>query len=154
MRCPFRFWYPTLGAYEAIRQFSSEKSHGTPNYTSIERLQGLKELSEMKRLEQGMRDDMFALGCLLYELLHQKRIPWGASARRYYFKGDSRYKERALTLYESELTLLRKEHDTCTDLAQKRLLFCCLGLLDRDPTKRMQKSELLLTLLKGLRPPH
>lgn len=133
--------------YAAKTETPAKKCYGTANFTSPERLKQQVTLdTPQERLEQGIKDDMFAMGCLLFELLHQKPIPWGKDVRQYYKKAEEKDKVTALEKYEQAMHSLVKELAETQDIKTKQLLDCCLQLLQPDPQKRWATEPLLQAL--------
>jgi serine/threonine protein kinase len=135
--------------YHAKTDTQQKECYGTANFTSPERLKGIKPTTEEERLQQGIADDMFAMGCLLFELLHRKRIPWGSDIREYYMKSNAKAKVRGLERYEKTLDALKIEVEKSADLKEKMLLQCCLQLLNPNPKERWQTTPLLNALGAG-----
>jgi hypothetical protein len=110
-------------------------TYGTANFTSPERL---KEEPLLDALEQGIKDDSFALGCILYELLHAQPIPWGKDVREYYNTKDEAKRVQALEKYENALKSFKESQDPL----ENRLLACCKALLNANPKERWDMAYL------------
>ena len=113
--------------------------YGTPIYTSPERFPG--SLFPTADVEiQHKADDMFALGCVLYELIFERPIPWKECV-------DKWFKDKKITPYMNIIEELSKiKMQTLgqrSGHASSTLEECLHKLLAMDPKSRMTAEELV-----------
>lgn len=123
--------------------------YGTSANTSPEHFGSIPKLEDPT--EQGMSDDMYALGCMIYVLIYGVEIPWARVVR---MAVDERKPTPALPArlreaFErqlSEYAKIRADAERCTDPFMQRLFHLALGLLNPNPRMRMPLATFLNNL--------
>jgi serine/threonine protein kinase len=136
----------------ALTKKERDHHYGTVRYGSPELLAISNQLDFL--LAQRQAEDMYALGCVIYELLFFKPIPWAKE----YYQGAKESQE-----HEVRTKALAKQHETYESLRNMYAMsqktdFEMLGyittrLLDPDPKTRMTVNE-LLPMIKSMENVH
>jgi serine/threonine protein kinase len=124
--------------------------YGTVRYGSPELLDSSYLLPQL--VAQRQAEDMYALGCFLYELLFFKQIPW---AKEYYQAAKEQHN------LEMRVTTLAKQRETYQQLVAayadpetvfEKLAAVCFCLLDPNPKTRMTITQLsgVISSLRGV----
>lgn len=110
-------------------------SYGTSSYTSPEVIANKGKLNDPTK--QGQAEDSFALGSLMYELLHPaKELPWSEKFHHYF--NHKATASEAIKAFEQGLVALQAEIKALPAGSKEReILTLCLGLLNKDPAKRL-----------------
>lgn len=119
-------------------------SYGTPTFTSPDRLfkQSVVPNSPEERLVEGKRDDIFAVGCILYELLTKSKIPWGNDTNAYWKHSDQEAGKRAQHSFNQTLITLQKKANMAFSPGMKKLYHLCIALLQKRLTAEELAAEL------------
>lgn len=122
---------PSEGAFNPLMG----TSYGTSSYTSPEVIAKKGKLTD--ETKQGQAEDSFALGCLMYELLHPtESLPWWKEC--YKFFKHKVTADVAITAFDKGLEEIHAEIKALpAGSKQREILTLCLGLLNKDPAKRM-----------------
>jgi serine/threonine protein kinase len=125
------------------------KGYGTLRYTSPEALEFPKDISDPRLLAQA--EDMYAIGCLIYEIYFQKELPWGSDTYKACKKDDpdGERRERAIKLQKRETTKLLDMSRDREGTLDGDILFIMSRLLEPNPRRRI-KMPALLEALKRL----
>ncbi len=126
------FGYSYNGSADFPKSPIFETSYGCPKYTPPE---FFKDPTGTKRtastIEDGQKQDLYALGGILYSLLYGKETAWAQTVHQLIHK---RFTHR--DVLETEYKVLQNQCAQCTDPRQQALLQRCLILLNPDPAKR------------------
>lgn len=132
----FGFTYDPRRSLELLDTFQT--SYGTIIYSAPE---FFPEQHRKWTLQQLQAFDMYALGCVLYELLFGREHPdWHLKHR--YLQGDYEHIDSQSKMHE---TLLHEMH-TCNNGELKELLAFCVELLHPVSEKRMTSAQLQAAL--------
>lgn len=126
---------------------SASHRYGTIRYSSPELLD--PKMQHRNLFEQRKAEDMYALGCLFYEIFYQKPLPWNADVYGA-FKGKSDDKEshrkKGLTLQKTTAESLLRSSTDLPVTPEKQLEWICARLLDPNPKTRITISEFQIAL--------
>ncbi|MBS0655507.1 MAG: protein kinase, partial [Verrucomicrobia bacterium] len=130
---------------------SNGHHYGTVRYSSPELLNTESQLPTI--FEQRKAEDMYALGCLIYELSYQKPLPWDDDM--YVALKDSSVRDErgklALSIHNEEVEKLLESSRTAPGSIlspQKQLEQICAHLLDSNPKTRFTIAEFQAALEK------
>lgn len=115
--------------------FACSEGYGTLAYSAPEHLPQNQADKLEDSLEQAKADDLFAIGCMWYELTHKKEVPWAAPMNDCLMVGDPTIGEKAF----SRLVLERNKLLLDSNIECAKVLFC---LLDPLPKNRINAFEL------------
>lgn len=121
------------------------KGYGTLRYTSPDTLEHPKDLSDINLLAKA--DDMFALGCLMYEVYFQKRLPWADDTyKACKDKENKSHRVDAVKIITKKAHQLYEMSRDTKDRKESEFLKIMSRLLEPDPRKRMKIAEFLVAL--------
>lgn len=116
----------------------NSKCYGTPEYTAPE---CYAETKLDDKFMQAAAEDMYALGCTLYEVLFSKPIPWGTLYSNYFKKTRSEATKNdgheAHLMQLNEYERLKYYASQAQSPQAKSLLNILIGLLEPEPEVRM-----------------
>lgn len=102
------------------------------------------------KVEQGQAEDMYALGALMYELLHKEELPWIDTLSKCTSLDQKTIK--GIVIQQKMIgKVLQKEMDIETNPKRKQQLACIQALLEPNPKKRMKVDALALELSRAMR---
>jgi serine/threonine protein kinase len=113
--------------------------YGTPVYTAPERLSTLIAPVLANEENQRKAEDMYALGCVLYELVYETEIPWAEYVKNYLqnpkmtFSGMKSFDDYCDMKFQ-----LGDQKEASGVIAE-----CLIGLLCPDPSSRMTAARLV-----------
>lgn len=119
--------------------------YGTADYSSPETFMPKCRLQDP--LEQAKADDMYAMGCLLYELLFKQTAAWFDHAKVAVEKNDSARGNIAFKLQSQGYEWVKFIALTATTPHKMRLKGICRDLLDPNPQTRLKSHQLIYRLL-------
>ncbi len=114
--------------------------YGLPMYSAPEVLAETRLDDEVK---QAKAEDMYAVGCLLYELISDRQLPWGNSVDLW---NDQAHESRVRHAQRTWPQKILHESQGETNQARKALLEICAELVDPNPATRMTVDKLMSKL--------
>jgi serine/threonine protein kinase len=122
------------------------KGYGTLRYTSPDALEFPKNTSNPRLLAQA--EDMYALGCLIYEVYFQKVLPWGSDTYKACKDKENgqQHRQKAIKLQKKEAKRLLEKSQEKPGKPESELMWICARLLEPDPKLRMRMPEFLVAL--------
>lgn len=115
--------------------YGCHDGYGTSFCTSPEHLAHNRKRILPDLFEQAKADDMYALGCVFYELIYKEAVPWNKEMENCFDLLDEQAAPRAEQLMQTKLQLVKQRS---TLLAR---------LLDPDPATRLKVDQLLKDLV-------
>lgn len=124
---------------------SRRHTFGTVRYSSPELIE--KNMQLPKLLEQRKAEDMFALGCVLLELISYKPLPWvSLTYKAFKDPHPKKFREEAREKLEKALKELSETGVKNSNDPLSHLQWIAACLLEINPAKRMKIDEFLQVL--------
>lgn len=127
----------TYAPFTEPRPGKIKQAYGTATYTAPEKnVDDAPITDKAAHLQQAKAEDMFALGCLLYELIFKHPIPWGVSMAKAFIRHNPVFKDMAIRRLQQEHDSIKRQLNTHVDGPEKQFLQLVIQLLSIDPMQR------------------